>query len=38
VFEPMAGRVMTGWALLAGDADWTALTGEACAFVESLQG
>ncbi len=34
-FEPMAGRPMTGWVVVAPTADWPALTEEARAFVES---
>lgn len=34
-FEPMAGRPMTGWVVVAPTADWPALTKEARAFVEA---
>ncbi|GAC1439801.1 MAG: hypothetical protein NVS3B26_05480 [Mycobacteriales bacterium] len=35
-FEPMEGRPMRGWIVLEPGADWTGLTGQARAFVESL--
>jgi TfoX/Sxy family transcriptional regulator of competence genes len=34
-FEPMAGRPMKGWVVVAPTADWPALSAEARAFVES---
>lgn len=36
-FEPMAGRAMNGWVVLAATADWSALAAEARSYVESLQ-
>lgn len=36
-FEPMAGRRMNGWVVVAASADWTPLATEACEFVQSLQ-
>ena len=36
-FEPMEGRPMKGWVVLTPDADWTALSQEARAWVESQQ-
>lgn len=36
-FEPMAGRPMNGWVVVAPDADWAGLVDEARAFVESMQ-
>lgn len=37
-FEPMAGRPMTGWVILAPAEDWPARATDARAFVESQQG
>jgi hypothetical protein len=34
-FEPMAGRPMNGWAIIAPAADWTGIVDEARAHVES---
>lgn len=36
-FEPMEGRPMKGWVVVAAAADWPGLTAEARAFVESQQ-
>lgn len=36
-FEPMEGRPMKGWVVLEPAADWTVVTVDARAFVESLQ-
>jgi TfoX N-terminal domain len=38
VFEPMSGRQMNGWVVVAATTDWLELTAEAREFVESLQG
>jgi len=34
-FEPMEGRAMNGWVVVASSADWPPLVEEARAFVES---
>jgi TfoX/Sxy family transcriptional regulator of competence genes len=36
-FEPMAGRPMKGWIVVADEAEWSDLTSEARDFVESQQ-
>jgi TfoX/Sxy family transcriptional regulator of competence genes len=36
-FEPMEGRRMNGWVVVAPSADWNALSAEAQAHVESQQ-
>jgi hypothetical protein len=36
-FEPMAGRPMNGWVVVAPSADWAPLVDEARAYVESQQ-
>ncbi len=36
-FEPMEGRPMNGWVVVAPAEDWPALAGESRSFVESLQ-
>jgi hypothetical protein len=36
-FEPMPGRAMNGWVVVAPSADWRPLTGEARTHVESQQ-
>ncbi len=36
-FEPMEGRPMKGWVVVAPTADWPALAAEARAFVEPQQ-
>jgi TfoX/Sxy family transcriptional regulator of competence genes len=37
VFEPMEGRPMNGWLLLAPSTEWDSLVAEARAFVEAQQ-
>jgi hypothetical protein len=36
-FEPMPGRAMNGWVVVAASADWSGLAGEARAHVEAQQ-